>query len=545
MMNLSNWRHLFPSHILQRGEAYYDEGLVAIDEISEEKITAVVEGSEFYEVQIWINHGRVDGMDCTCPNASEGNNCKHMAAVLYEMEDTEIAETHTTDAQTRKELEQLITKLSKENAQKLLLELTEEYPDTKEFVLLRTAKQPPDSPATQWRGKLKDLERRYSDRSGFVDYYHASAFTDEMAALLDSSIPDLIQAGLPEEAFHRVCDVYLTAIHVEMDDSDGGLGMLIACCEGHWEDILAQADRNLCSRMYQWFSEQCDREPHGFMEPFMLQAFQDEAGLKKNLAYIDKRIADAKDDDWQLQEYVREKLRIMEALNLPEAEVDRVIRQFYCFPNVREHLIDCALSEKRIEDAIALLEESKEIDKDENYVVARWCQRLIAIYREHDKEDALKTELLFYLTHCSQNNLEYVTALKELTDEDCWPEVRETLLRSPSIASVANLLLESEELYDRLMESVRKSGSIFVLDQFTGTLLPYYPDELLTLNLDFLRREMKSADNRKRYYTLIQRLKTLKQYPCGKLEAKKLADEWRTAYPRRTSMFDELKKAGF
>ncbi|MBO4831755.1 MAG: SWIM zinc finger family protein [Oscillospiraceae bacterium] len=544
-MKLSNWKNLFAPHILKRGEAYYDAGFVTIKEIGEEKITAVVEGSELYEVHIWMDYGHVNGMNCTCPYAAEGNACKHMAAVLYEVEDKDFADAETTDMQNWKELEQAIAKLSKKDAHKLLLELAEAYPDTGEFVLLHTAKQLPKSSITQWRRKLKDVENRYSDRSGFIDYYNALAFTDELEALLDSALPDMIQAGLLEDAFHWVCDVYLTATNVEMDDSDGGLGMLIGCCEGHWEDILAHAGQDLSSEMYQWFSEQSETDPYGFIEPFMLRSFRDEDSLKRNLAYIDSKIESSKDDDWRLMDYVCQKLNIMEEMDLPRAEIDHVIRQYYRFPDVRRHLIERTLSEKRFDDAITLLEESKGIDKDAYNGADRWCKRLIALYQELGREEELKKELRFYLTHCSPRDLEYVTMLKELTDEDSWPEVRETLLRSPSIASIANLLLESEGLYDRLMESIRKSGLISLVDRFTDTLLPHYPDELLALNLDYLRREMKTANSRKHYYTLIQRMKTLKRYPCGKLEAKKLADEWRAAYPRRSSMFDELKKAGF
>lgn len=544
-MKLSNWKDMFAPHILKRGEAYCDEGAVTLEEISEEEITAVVEGSQLYEVQISLDHRRVNGMDCTCPYAADGNACKHMAAVLFEAEDKDLAGTQEKDTESLTVIERAIKELTKEEAQKLLLELTEAFPDTGEFILLHTTKQLPKTAMTQWRRKLRELESRYSDRSGFVDYYNASAFTDELEELLDSAIPDMVQAGLLEDAFNRVCEVYIAAADIEMDDSDGGLGMLISCCERHWEDILAHADQNLCSKMYQWFSERCDEEPYGFIEPFMLHTFRDEPGLKNNLAYIDKKIEESKDANWQLEEYARQKLSIMEALHLPQAEIDRVIQQYYRFPDVRAHVIERTLTERRFDDAITLLEESKRIDKDAYNIVDRWYKQLISIYRELGRDDALKNELLIYLTHCPQRNLEYVTALKKLTDKDSWPNIRETLLQSITLASVANMLLESEGLYERLMEEIQKSGSISALDQFTDTLLPYYPYEILAMNLEYLRREMKSANNRKHYYTLIQRLKTLKKYPCGKLEAKRLADDWRNAYPRRSSMFDELKKAGF
>ena len=37
-MKLSNWKSLFAPHILKRGETYYDEGLVTLEEIGEDEI---------------------------------------------------------------------------------------------------------------------------------------------------------------------------------------------------------------------------------------------------------------------------------------------------------------------------------------------------------------------------------------------------------------------------------------------------------------------------------------------------------------------------
>ena len=55
-------------------------------------ISATVSGTELYEVEIFLDHDEVYDMDCDCPYAEDGNYCKHMAAVLYELENTDITE---------------------------------------------------------------------------------------------------------------------------------------------------------------------------------------------------------------------------------------------------------------------------------------------------------------------------------------------------------------------------------------------------------------------------------------------------------------------
>ena len=87
-----NWKNLFRKTILDRGYGYYLEG--AVEDISrdDDVISATVSGTELYEVEIFLNNDEVCDMDCDCPYAEDGNYCKHMAAVLYELEDTDITE---------------------------------------------------------------------------------------------------------------------------------------------------------------------------------------------------------------------------------------------------------------------------------------------------------------------------------------------------------------------------------------------------------------------------------------------------------------------
>lgn len=79
-----NWKKLFARHILERGYDYYCEDAVENLEVLDDEIRADVIGTEDYEVEISLSNGEVTDMYCSCPYAASGNNCKHMAAVLYE-----------------------------------------------------------------------------------------------------------------------------------------------------------------------------------------------------------------------------------------------------------------------------------------------------------------------------------------------------------------------------------------------------------------------------------------------------------------------------
>ena len=81
------WKHLFSNRSLSRGEDYFSQGMVYNLREMDGRYTATVVGSSVYSVVIELAEDRVAGMYCTCPHAAEGNNCKHMAAVIFEMEE--------------------------------------------------------------------------------------------------------------------------------------------------------------------------------------------------------------------------------------------------------------------------------------------------------------------------------------------------------------------------------------------------------------------------------------------------------------------------
>ena len=96
-----NWAHLFSDRVLERGWAYYCDDKILDVSRNGDTYDAYVIGSDFYPVEITVKDSKISRMTCGCPYAEEGHRCKHMAAVLYELEERGALDTETDDDSTR------------------------------------------------------------------------------------------------------------------------------------------------------------------------------------------------------------------------------------------------------------------------------------------------------------------------------------------------------------------------------------------------------------------------------------------------------------
>ena len=80
-----SWVDYFDKSILDRGFAYYNNHEIISIKKEKTKVSAEVSGSETYHVNIDLDD--LTSMSCTCPYFKGGNKCKHLAAVLFAIEE--------------------------------------------------------------------------------------------------------------------------------------------------------------------------------------------------------------------------------------------------------------------------------------------------------------------------------------------------------------------------------------------------------------------------------------------------------------------------
>ena len=85
--NIGIYDNLFFDKIIERGiEIYLSDKIFDIKQ-KDNIYTCKIEGSEIYDISISFkkNSDEIDKMYCTCPFAQEGNNCKHIYALLLKL----------------------------------------------------------------------------------------------------------------------------------------------------------------------------------------------------------------------------------------------------------------------------------------------------------------------------------------------------------------------------------------------------------------------------------------------------------------------------
>ena len=100
--------------IAERGKEYFDAHQVLMLQQTTEGWTAVIEGSETYQVLL-EGHDVISQWHCTCP-FEHGPVCKHIAAVLYAVRD----EIHINRANASGEIDQWIDGASPEVLRRIL-----------------------------------------------------------------------------------------------------------------------------------------------------------------------------------------------------------------------------------------------------------------------------------------------------------------------------------------------------------------------------------------------------------------------------------------
>jgi len=157
-----DWKRLFNPVILERGFDYHRNKKAEILNLSADEVNAVVSGSDDYEVNIYFSDGEIEDMYCNCPYASDGNNCKHMAAVLYMFENLK---GHPILRDT--DVESLINNTSPEHLKKFLINAMKYDSGMKERFIRFVNGENGSINIAEYKSQLKSLIKKYSYHSSF------------------------------------------------------------------------------------------------------------------------------------------------------------------------------------------------------------------------------------------------------------------------------------------------------------------------------------------------------------------------------------------
>ena len=558
-----NWQKLFASHILERGYDYYCDGAVENIEIGRDDIRADVVGTEDYEVEISLNDGKVTDMYCSCPYAAGVNNCKHLAAVLYEwtadiMDEDEPEDTDNEDMDNDADaesmdlfepavtvcdykkksaaVEKLVTSAERDIVQAFLVSVLAE--DKKLLLRFRNMvnKSATKEDVEDYLEQIDEIADRYLGRDHFINYYQANEFMLELEEIIDKDVRRMIDNGSHISAFHVMNHIFVLLGNVDMDDSGGETSMLAEQIYQLWLELLTKVNAQDKRKMFIWFTTHMDGSVIDYLEEYIeqiiMEEFKEPEYEQDKLSFMEEMIekAEKKDSGWS-RDYAVGKwtvtyLKTLEEKNAPEDQLDEICKKYWNNSGVRRYYIDRYFEKKEYDRVLQVLDESIELDKAYRGQVLEYIQKKKEIYRLQGNKSAYIEQLWKLVLEQSAGDLDIYKELKAQYSEKEWLIKREELFKKLPPNAHIDRLYKEEKLYDRLLAYVLKSSGLYAVQSYENVLKKEYPKQILSKYQGEVNKMASCTGNRKHYADLVALLRRMKRIKGGSEIVETIVDEW-------------------
>ena len=560
------WENDFEPHILERGWRYARSGAVQHIIRKKDEIEAVVEGSEYYKVKMNYDGHYVLDAYCSCPYAHEGNYCKHMAAVLYEIDndgkdDHEFGETDyeetVSDDDKPISIDELISKADRTLLERILMNLAagDEQAESRIRVMLAGVNDSAD--IEELKSEIDNIFYAYSDRGGYINYHNAMDFCDDLISYLESKANQLFDNDQYYDAFELAKYAYIELGNCDIDD-DGEIVMISDICYKIWQRAVSgssDAERQLIKN---WFREHSD---DGTVVDYMEDTLQDflryelasKDELKEEMDHLDKLIEESTDSSkcksvfsshyGYAIEAIELRMIMMKRLGASEEEIDSFRRKHMKFQSIRKFYVKKAQEEGDVEEEIRLLKQGKRLDSESDYLVHSYSQRLIELYHEQKDYQEEKAERREDFLAYQLSTLEDFRGYRKMCSDDEWEKEKSVLIKSRSDVSRQCELLAEEGMKQDLFELIfKQENRLNYLNKYGFLLAEEYSGPILQEYFAYVSGIVEYARNRSAYDELIRYLKRMQQYAGGREIVQNLCKTWILIYPTRKVMVRELRE---
>lgn len=565
-----NWKKLFATHILERGYNYYCEDAVENLDVSADIIRADVIGTEDYEVEISFNDGEISNMYCSCPYAEDGNNCKHMAAVLYKWTEGQkhdkysegcreadkdlFARPVTLDAYKKKiaAVNKLVEQTDIDVVRSYLVSILTEN----EKLLVRFSrmvkKQTTEKDIERYIAQINNVVNCYLGKNRFINYYETNDFISELEEILDKDVRCMIDNADYISAFRLMNYIFVLIGNVDMDDSGGSTGVLADSIYQLWLKLLVEVDMDEKQAMFCWFTTHLDTSIADYLEEYIEQIIMNEFNEKEfeqpKLQFIEDMLHKtvSKESDWS-RSYAKGKwairyLEMIEKQKKPKAQIEEFCRKWWDNSSVRKYYIDYCMKDKRYDHALEALDESISMDKAYRGLISEYSKKKKGIYLLQGNKEAYIKQLWKLELEDEAGDLDTYKELKKQYTVEEWAEKREELFgKLPEYAPIDRLYKE-EKLYDRLLDFVMKSTGLHALQEYENILKKEYPEQILQKYKDEVNNMASYAGDRKKYQQLVALLRRMMRIRSGSKIVEDIVIEWKNQYRNRPAMMEELRK---
>lgn len=556
---------MFSNRILERGREYYFAGAVKNLKKTKDGFTADVEGSEMYQVEIHLdNENNVEYMGCNCPYARKGNECKHMAAVLYSVYGADncgvlskIENEIETDTEEN-DIKKIIEKMSKEELQNLAYDLlSKDMQEKQKFIIQHDGGKLSANQITMMKEIIDDIIFTHTGYEDYIDCKDLEICCSELYGVLYENCTLLIDNGHCLAAFMMTVYAINRLSEFELDDRGGELYLFLDECYDLWKDAYNGAKEEEKQAIEEALNDELfeiafEGDMYSDVTRFRINVIKSEYAIKSEIEKLDESIEECRnegrtrftrDSDGNMVDVAARRIELMKAIGATEDEIKDFCKENRHFMSIRKMEIDESYESGKPEKTIELLIESREKDKEIAGEYTKYTEKLLSIYEKLDNTEKVKEELQ-NLIISTGDIFDYKDMLKRMCSEEEWPEIRNNMLTKLDMGDKCRLLC-LEQMYRELLNLILENGSIFFMEQYEDVLRDEFPDEIIEYYLQFMDELVCNAKGRRKYEEIMKYVVKMDRYPCGREAMQKLVNKWHKQYPSRRILFETLRTAGY
>lgn len=562
-----NWKKLFSKTILDRGYNYYCSRTVENLDCSDNVIYASVSGSEDYEVEISLSDNDIEDMYCSCPYASDGTNCKHMAAVLYAWEENvrysntaknteDILFKPAYTSQSRKvkrtEIEKLIAGAKTDDIRSFLAEILTENEKLCLHFYNTVNKKHKNQGVQDYIRQIDLTVRQYMGKDNFINYNEAPEFVAELEEIIYNDLSPMIDNGNYMNAFEIANYIFGVITNVDIDDSDGIIVTIADNICQIWSEIINAAKPCEKRKLFEWFIAHSNSSNADFLEDYADQIltinFNENEFVQDKLTFFRSMInrSEQFEQEWRRDYSVRKwtarYLQLLINTNPSDEKIEEELKSYRKNPDTRKLYVDICLQKKEYDKAIELLDEGLKEDKKHYMLISEYSNKKKEIYLMTGNREAYIKQLWSLVLEHDVGNMELYRELRKQYSKEEWHELREKVFQKlPKHIEISKYYNE-EKLYDRLLECVLKSHGLYLLNKYENVLKKQYTKQLLGKYKMELDKIASTTGTRKQYADMVSVMRKMNKLSGGTELVNQMAAEWRIKYRNRPAMMDELSK---
>jgi hypothetical protein len=556
-LTFANFKKTIPDQILTRGRSYIDNILDLSFDDDEGVWEAQVEGTDVYDVRVEQDASGSLICTCTCPY-DMGDYCKHVAAVLYSIEDNfpdALMTTPRKRAAKRKtrhdKLREGLEKATREQLVTILLDLAAQNKELLNQLMIHL-----DSGSvkpTDYRRLVKDALRSGRGEYGYLDYVGSTRAGRKLGALLDQA--DKWQAAGDTDKAIGIYQAVIDETVPVMDHADDSNGELGECLTRAGEKLTESANHlgkigreQLLAYSLDKLRTEAFREWRTHFLTIAVDIVQTVEQRALVTSALDDFEADVKRSEsrwseaFELEQIALLRLNLIKRFD-GEAASNAFLQAHIHLHAIRMLLIQKYIDEGAIDEAIRQTEAgiasiNQSIDR---HLVFQYKSIAVdAMMRKGDKAAAVSATRFLWLDSGTQ---ETFALLKMYVPSVEWAAFVDGLIKdlSRKPQQLAWLYAQENRWQELLALAQSYEGGAWLISQYQRQLESRFPDAMAITYANMVTPMLTRASDRgayKRIVALLRQIKTLGHVA----RAEALAEDIRAQYPTRRALLDELSR---